>query len=275
MTISPDASAESLQREIRRTLLFVEQKLNQRIASVLLAGEAAGLAPGFNLGEGVEIESGMAGMNAETAAAGLLRFRPSNPENVLPKELALRERTRQIRMLLNLTLAGTIAFTVAWTATKAIQRYTLIAQSLREEGIRRQDQLRLEQLERDLREFFRDTEGVRVVEEETEVPVAELILRTLPEFVPPGLVLTRGEILLDEKMAGGSPSQPVYLVRLEGRTRQPNDPVLPLVKQLGTNLEMRPWNVVADTASGTARTGPEISEELKAPGRFYFYGRTR
>lgn len=275
MAISSDTSAEGLQREIRRTLLFVEQKLNQRIVTVILAGEAGVLAKGFNLGEGVEIESGMAGMEATTAAAGLLRFRPSSPENILPRELAMRERTRQIRMLLNLALAGTIAFTIAWTAGKSIQRQALIAQCLREEGIRRQDQLRLEQLATELRGYFRDTDGVRVVEEETGVPVAEIILRTLPEYLPPGLVLSRCEIRLDESMAGGSPPQPLYLVRLEGRTRQPNEAVLPLVKQLGANLEKMPWNVAVDAASGTARTGPEIAAELKEPGRFYFYGRTR
>lgn len=275
MTISPDASAEGLQREIRRTLLFVEQKLNQRIGSVILAGDAGVLAKGFNLGEGVEVETGMAGTEATAAAAGLLRFRPASPENILPRELAMRERVRQIRMLLNLALAGTIAFTIAWMAGKSIQHQALIAQCLREEGIRRQDQLRLEQLATELRAYFRDTDGVRVVEEETGVPVAEIILRTLPEYLPPGLVLTRCEIRLDESMAGGSPPEPLYLVRLEGRTRQPNEAVLPLVKQLGANLEKMPWNVAVDAASGTARTGPEIAAELKEPGKFYFYGRTR
>jgi hypothetical protein len=275
MAIPAGATAEGLQREIRRTLLFVEQKLNQRILSVVLAGEAGVLAPGFNLGEGVEVLADTPGMDATQAGATLLRFRPASPENVLPRELALRERARQIRMALNLGLAGIIAFTVVWVATQSVQRLNLQAAAAKEETDRRRDLAKVEALQKEMREYFRQTEGVRVVEEETRVPALELILRTLPGLVPPGLLLNRCEIRLDEKAAGGAPPRPVYTVRLEGRTRQTNDAVLPLVKKLQDDLGKSPWDVGVENASGSGKNEKEIPRELKAPGRFYFYGRTQ
>ena len=275
MAIPAGASGEGLQREIRRTLLFVEQKLNQRIPSVVLAGEAGVLAQGFNLGEGVEVIAGVAGVEASQAGVALLRFRPASSENVLPRELALRARDRRIRMVLNLALAGIIAFTVVWVAGKSVQRLNLQAAAAREEAGRRSDLAKLETLQREMREYYRQTEGVRVVEEEVQVPVLELILRTLPGLVPPGLLLNRCEIRLDEKSAGGAPPRPVYVVRLEGRTRQTNDAVLPLVKKLQDDLGKSPWKVATENASGKGKNEKEIPQELKAPGRFYFYGRTQ
>jgi hypothetical protein len=275
MAIPAGATAEGLQREIRRTLLFVEQKLNQRIPSVVLAGEADVLARGFNLGEGVEVLAGGPGMDAAQAGATLLRFRPASPENVLPRELALRERARQIRMVLNLGLAGIIAFTVVWVATKSVQRLNLQAAAAKEETDRRRDLAKVEALQKEMREYFRQTEGVRVVEQETQVPALELILRTLPGLVPQGLMLNRCEMRLDEKAAGGAPPRPVYTVRMEGRTRQTNDAVLPLVKKLQDDLGKSPWQVGMENASGSGKNEKEIPRELKAPGRFYFYGRTQ
>jgi hypothetical protein len=275
MAIPPGATAEGLQREIRRTQLFVEQKLNQRILSVVLAGDAGALADGFELGEGAEILAGLPGMESAQAAAGLLRFRPSSSENVLPRELALRAQTRQIRMVLNLGLAGMLAFTVGWVATKSVQRINLQAAAAKEETDRRRDLAKVEALQKEMREYFRQTEGVRVVEQETQVPALELILRTLPTVVPPGLLLNRCEIRLDEKIAGGAPPRPVYTVRMEGRTRQTNDAVLPLVKKLQDDLGKSPWQVGMDIASGSGKNEKEIPKELKASGRFYFYGRTQ
>ena len=178
-------------------------------------------------------------------------------------------------MALNLGLVGMITFTVAWVATKSVEHHLLISRCLIEEGIRKADQLKVERLQNELREYFRDADGVRVVEEETLVPVAELILRSLPEAIPAGFILNRCQILLDDKIAGGRPPQPVYQIRLEGRTRNLNEAVLPLVAKLRVNLEKKPWEVMAVLASGEARAGPEVAAELKGPGRFYFYGHTR
>lgn len=275
MAIPAGATAEGLQREIRRTLLFVEQKLNQRIGSLVLAGEAGVLAEGFTIGEGAEILAGFPGIEAAQAAAGLLRFRPSSPENVLPRELALRARARQIRMFLNLGLAGMLAFTVVWGATKSVQRLNLEAAAKKEETDRRRDLAKLESLQKELKEYYRRMEGVRVVEEETKVPTAELILRTLPDLVPPGLLVNRCEIRLDDKAAAGSPPRPVYTLKLEGRLRQTNDAVLPLVKKLQEDLGKSPWQVGMENTSGSTKNEKEIPKELKAPGRFYFYGRTQ
>jgi hypothetical protein len=178
-------------------------------------------------------------------------------------------------MALNLGLVGMIAFTVAWVATKSVEHYSLLARCLQEEGLRKADQGKVERLQSELREYFRDSDGVRVVEEETLVPVVELILRSLPELMPTGFLLNRCQILLDEKMAGGKPAQPIYQIRLEGRVRNKNEAVLPLVTKLRENLEKKPWEIVADVTSGEARAGPEVAAELKGPGRFYFYGHTR
>ena len=76
-------------------------------------------------------------------------------------------------------------------------------------------------------------------------------------------------------MAGGTPAQPIYQIRLEGRVRNQNEAVLPLVAKLRENLEKKPWEIMTDVASGEARVGPEVAAELKGPGRFYLYGHTR
>ena len=178
-------------------------------------------------------------------------------------------------MALNLGLVGMIAFTVAWVATRSVEHYSLVARCLKEEGLRKAEQRKVERLQGELREYFRDSDGARVVEEETLVPVVELILRSLPELIPTEFLLNRCQILLDEKMAGGTPAQPIYQIRLEGRVRNQNEAVLPLVAKLRENLEKKPWEIMTDVASGEARAGPEVAAELKGPGRFYFYGHTR
>jgi hypothetical protein len=246
-----------------------------KIPLILLSQELEALQAGMELGEGVGVQILGRGITGPGVGASLARFSPSSLENVLPREIALRQKTRQWRMFLNLGLVGMITFTVAWVATKSVEHYSLLARCLQEEGIRKQEQRNVERLQNELREYFRDADGVRVVEEETLVPVAELILRSLPEAMPAGFILNRCQILLDEKIAAGTPPQPVYQIRLEGRTRNQNDAVLPLVAKLRENLEKKPWEIVADTASGEARAGPEVSAELKGPGRFYFYGHTR
>ena len=275
LSMAGGGTVDSLQREVRRTLLFAEQKLNLKIPLILLSQELESLQTGMELGEGVEVQILGRGITAPGVGASLARFSPSSLENVLPREIALRQNTRRWRMCLNLGLVGMITFTVAWVATKSVEHYSLIARCLKEEGFRRTEQVSVERLQNELREYFRDADGVRVVEEETLVPVAELIVRSLPEAIPAGFVLNRCQILLDEKIAGGAPPQPVYQIRLEGRTRNQNEAVLPLVAKLRENLEKKPWEVVADIASGEARAGPEVAAELKGPGRFYFYGHTR
>ena len=275
LSIAGGGTVDGLQREVRRTLLFAEQKLNLKIPLILLSQELEILQTGMELGEGVGVQILGRGITAPGVGASLARFSPSSLENVLPREIALRQKTRQWRMFLNLGLVGMITFTVAWVATKSVQHHSLVARCLMEEGVRKADQLKVERLQNELREYFRDADGVRVVEEETLVPVAELILRNLPDLIPSGFILNRCQILLDEKIAGGTPAQPVYQIRLEGRTRNSNEAVLPLVAKLRENLEKKPWEVKADNTSGEARAGPEVAAELKGPGRFYFYGHTR
>ena len=275
LSMAGGAAVDGLQREVRRTLLFAEQKLNIKIPLILLSEELGSMEAGMELGEGVAVETLGRGLTAPVVGASLARFSPASDENVLPREIALRERTRRWRMALNLGLVGMIAFTVAWVATKSVEHYSLLARCLQEEGFRKQELSNVERLQNDLREYFRDADGVRVVEEETLVPVVELILRGLREVLPEGLALNRCQILLDEKMAGGKPAQPIYQIRLEGRVRNQNEAVLPLVTKLRENLEKKPWEIMADAASGEARAGPEVAAELKGPGRFYFYGHTR
>jgi hypothetical protein len=275
LSMAGGGTVDGLQREVRRTLLFAEQKLNLKIPLILLSQELERLQAGMELGEGVEVQILGRGLTAPVVGASLARFSPASDENVLPREIALRERTRRWRMALNLGLVGMIAFTVAWVATKSVEHYSLLARCLQEEGFRKQEQRNVERLQNELREYFRDADGVRVVDEETLVPVAELIVRSLPELMPTGFLLNRCQILLDEKMAGGKPAQPIYQIRLEGRVRNQNEAVLPLVTKLRENLEKKPWEIVADVASGEARAGPEVAAELKGPGRFYFYGHTR
>ena len=275
LSMAGGGTVDGLQREVRRTLLFAEQKLNLKIPLILLSQELEALQAGMELGEGVGVQIMGRGITGPGVGASLARFSPSSLENVLPREIALREQTRRWRMALNLGLVGMITFTVAWVATKSVEHHLLISRCLIEEGIRKADQLKVERLQNELREYFRDADGVRVVEEETLVPVAELILRSLPEAIPAGFILNRCQILLDDKIAGGRPPQPVYQIRLEGRTRNLNEAVLPLVAKLRVNLEKKPWEVMAVLASGEARAGPEVAAELKGPGRFYFYGHTR
>jgi hypothetical protein len=47
------------------------------------------------------------------------------------------------------------------------------------------------------------------------------------------------------------------------------------VKKLQDDLGKSPWKVATENASGKGKNEKEIPQELKAPGRFYFYGRTQ
>ena len=106
LSIAGGGTVDGLQREVRRTLLFAEQKLNLKIPLILLSQELEILQTGMELGEGVELQILGRGITAPGVGASLASFSPSSLENVLPREIALRQKTRQWRMFLNLGLVG-------------------------------------------------------------------------------------------------------------------------------------------------------------------------
>jgi len=118
-------------------------------------------------------------------------------------------------------------------------------------------------------EFGRRMELARILREETSRPVPELILRSLPDLLPPALELTSLRVELSPQRSAGLTATPVYRIELSGRTAREDQPVLEPLQQLAAALEKSEWKVRVLGGTGRESGGVPIPPELRAPGRFF------
>jgi len=202
----------------------------------------------------------------------LAKAKGSRCDNVLPGKISGRAGRDHWQKLLHLGLLVFLAFGLVWFSTRMVQRGNLAEQMRKLEAERIVRQREVDEAIRAQSRFRQQKEAVRIVEEETGVPVAEMIFRELAGWLPPELNLTRFLVEFDEKSSKGAGAVSTYSLRIEGEVARANvQEVKPLVDRLCDQIAKSPWKISVLKRPGLSDKDPEVPAELKAKGRFYVF----
>ena len=269
-------SGEDLLREFRRMSLFGEQRRGVKVREIFLAGEET-LAARGRMGQPEDVQIVPAGVAVEpmTYLRWLLKASPGSPDNVVPRTTAMRTRILRLRVYVNLALVGFLAFGMTWLAGRMLARSWKIDElrRLREDHAGMVRKLKGEQ--QGLIQFARDREILRILRDETDVHVPEVLYRALPKLLPPELELTSFQIRLDETQARAEPPVAVWRVQITGRTEKADTAVVPLVRKFTEALERPPWKM--RVTGSTLQEGPDAKPPPggRGPGNFYVQAELR
>lgn len=269
LPMAESRGGEEVLRELRRLALYAEQRMGLKVRKVFFSGEA-----------GIRLMAAAQGAEDLAAAAGpvqgsslylraLFQAKARQADNVVPASIAMRSRIRRWKMLAGSSAVGLLAGAVLWASGRLVER------ELKGAEIRkiweRQEQLAAEaDREREgIVRFGRQLETARILREESAWPVPELILRSLPDLLPPELELTRFRVELDPQKSAGTTAAPLYRVELVGRTVREDVPVAPPVQQLTERMEKSEWKMKIVTATGREAAGTPVPAEHRGPGRFF------
>jgi len=256
-------------RELRRLALYGEQRLGLKVRKVFFSGETAGRL--MAAAQGAEDLTAAAGppLGTTTYLRALFQAKARQPDNVVPRRIGMRTQIRRWKFMAAAGSVALLAVAVLYSGGRLVER-EIKAAEIREIW-KRQDVLTAQaDRERDgLVEFGRRMELARILREETSRPVAELILRSLPDLLPPELELTALRVELSPEKSVGAVAAPVYRIELSGRTVREDQPVLEPVKQLAEALEKSGWKAKIVGGTGRDTAALPVPPELRAPGRFY------
>lgn len=274
LALARERGPAEIAKEIRRLQLFAEQKLGRPVGTVLSTGTTAQqLLQAAPPVENMAVEAGPAALGPDHYLRWLGKVRSGQTDNVLPAKISGRARRDQLEKLLHLGLLVFLAVGLTWFSTRLIQRGNLAEQTRKLEAERIVRQRQVDAAIYQQTRFRQQKEAVRIVEEETSVPVAELVFRDLAERLPPELHLTRFLIELDHERAKGATATPVYQIRIEGSVARANvQEVKPSVERLCDQLAKSPWKITVLKRTGQSDKDPEVPAELKEKGRFYVFG---
>jgi len=267
---------EGLVREFRRMALFAEQRRGVKVREIYLSGARASQALA-RIGPLEDLRLSAAGISVEPATylRWLLRQSPSKTDNLVPPAVAMRTRVRRMRVYVNLGLLAFAAFGLMWLAGRMVDRSWKIEKfrQTRAEQARALRDMKGGQAE--LVKFARDREILRILKEELNGNVPELIYRDLSRILPPELELTALRIWLDEKAAVGEPAQTVWKVEMTGRTTQPNTAVVTPMNQFLDRLRDIPWRMQILGTSLEDQPKVKVPDFAKGPGKFYLLAELR
>jgi len=256
-------------RELRRLALYAEQRLGLKVRRVLFSGEMVGaLLQAAQGAEDLTVAAGPA-VNPQIYLRHLFQAKARQADNVVPRRIAMRTQIRRWKLLAGFGSIGLLVFSLLWTGGRLVERNMKAAEIRRIWG--QQDALvaKVGREQDGLVRFGRELELVRVLREETARPVAELIVCSLPELVPPSLELTELRVELNPQRSAGPAASPVYRVELSGRTVREDQPVLEPVGQLVTALEKSEWKAKILGGTGRENAAAPVPPGLRGPGRFY------
>lgn len=256
-------------RELRRLALYGEQRLGLKVRRVFFCGESAGRL--MAAAQGAEDLAAAAGppLGATTYLRALFQAKARQADNVVPRRIGMRTQIRRWKFLAAAGSVGLLTLAVLYSGGRLVER-ELKAAEIRKIW-QEQDSL-VAQADREregLVEFGRRMELARILREETSRPVPELILRSLPDLLPPALELTSLRVELSPQRSAGLTATPVYRIELSGRTAREDQPVLEPLQQLAAALEKSEWKVRVLGGTGRESDGVPIPPELRAPGRFF------
>ena len=271
-----ERGAGEIGKEIRRLQLYAEQKLGRPVGSVSAAGGAAqGLLRSIPPMENLTVGPPVQGFNDESYLRWVGDTKAGQTDNVLPGKISGRAGRERMRKLFHMALLVFLACGVGWFSNRMIQRGNLVEKTrkLAEERMGRTGQVDL--AIRQQSRFRQQKEAARIVEEETVVPMAELLFRDTAACLPPELRLTRFLVELDEEKSKGGQAVATYSIRMEGEITRPNAEVKPAVEKLSEALAKSPWKIQVMKRTGQSDKDPEVPAELKLPGRFYVFATKR
>jgi hypothetical protein len=260
---------EEVLRELRRLALYGEQRLGLKVRKVFFSGESAGrLMAAARGAEDLAAAPGPA-LGSSLYLRALFQAKARQADNVVPASIAMRSRIRRWKTLAGGSALALLGFAVLWTSGRLVER-ELKAAEIRKIW-QRQEQLAAEaDRERDgIVRFGRQLETARILREETAWPAPELILRSLPDLLPPELELTRFRAELDPQKSAGPAAAPLYRLELVGRTVREDQPVAPPVQQLTERMEKSEWKMKILAATGREAAGTAVPAEHRGPGRFF------
>lgn len=269
---SEGRGAEGIQREVRRTLLFAEQKLNTKVGVIFSAGARAALAlEGLSVADNLLVQSAPLSADPAMYLRGATALKPSSTENIVPQRISQRGRLRRLRLAINLALAGLLAWAVADTVQTQVKRHLLVTDLSNLGGEIQRRQAELSAVKTDLAAVSGWQETLRIYGEETKQPAVEILLHSLDSFVPAGCPLNRCRIALD--MEAAQKGQGSYVVEMEGIAPE-GVTVLPLVNRIVELLDKSGWRLEVNRKTGdVAPDGQSLPDRLNKPGAFYVYGR--
>jgi hypothetical protein len=222
-----------------------------------------------------ELRASIEGFGEESYLRWLGSAKVGQTDNLLPGKISGRAGRERMRKLFHMALLVFLACGVGWFSNRMIQRGTLVEKTrkLAEERMGRTGEVDL--AIRQQSRFRQQKETARIVEEETVVPMAELLFRDTAACLPPELRLTRFLVELDEEKSKGGQAVATYSIRMEGEITRPNAEVKPAVEKLCEALAKSPWKIQVMKRTGQSDKDPEVPAELKLPGRFYVFAAKR
>ncbi|NBS54629.1 hypothetical protein EBT23_03550 [bacterium] len=272
---SEGRGAEGVQREIRRTLLFAEQKLNAKVSTIYTSGTSSTtLLQGMSGADGLQIFSASINVDPSLYLRAITALKSTSIENILPAAISQRGKRRRMRLGINLFLGAVLIFSFFDTTQVQYKKISL-NNDIRNLG----DQIAARQQEvvkarEDLQALSTRQETIRILEEEADSPVVESIYRSLDGVIPSGLVLDRCMVWLDKIGPGGRAE---YLVQIEGTVPE-GKALLPLIAKIGETMERSGLKMTVEAKTGDAAApgaDPKKPEGSRKSGGYFIRARIR
>jgi hypothetical protein len=256
-------------RELRRLALYAEQRLGSKVGKVFVAGNMAGdMMLAAQGAEDLTVAQGP-NVNPLIYLRHLFQSRARQTDNVVPRQIAMRRQILRWKFIAGMTALGLLGFSIFWTGGRLLERQMKAAEIRK--IWQKQDELvaKADREREGLVQFGRKMELVRILREETERPVAEMFLLTLPELLPAALELTQLMVELSPQKSAGQGATPAYRVEISGRTVREDQPVLEPVGQLVTALEKSEWKARILGGTGRENAAAPIPPGLRGPRQFF------
>jgi hypothetical protein len=261
--------AADVLRELRRLTLYSEQRLGLKVRKVFFSGNMTGsLIQAAQGAEDLTIVAGPA-VTPLIYLRQLFQAKARQSDNVVPRQIAMRTKIRRWKFLAAMSSLGILVFSILWAGGRLVEREIKAAEIRKIWGQQEALVAKADREKDGLVQFGRKIELVRILREETVCPVPEIILRTLPELLPPALELTKLQVELSPQRSSGAGASPVYRIELSGRTVKEDQPVLQPVGELVTALEKSEWKARILGGTGRESVTAPIPTDLRGPRRFF------
>jgi len=274
MGASDARGVEGVQREIRRTILFAEQKLNAKITTVFASGSSAvGLVQGMSGVDGLLVYTAGVNVDPELYLKATAGLKSTATENILPSRISQRGKLRRLRLALNLLLGAVLCFTFFDSTRVQITKQQLrgeIRQLGNEIATRQQEVL---QVREELAALTTRQETIRILTEEADQPVIEVLLHGLDQALPSGVVLEGASFVQEGKGADGRAE---YMVTLEGEAPA-GVALIPLLGKITDSLGKSLWKAEVVEKTGDAGVSEKIKKEggSRKAGSYFIRARIR
>jgi len=267
--------AEGVQREIRRTLLFAEQKLNAKVNMIYTSGTSSTtLLQGLSGADGLQVFSAALNVDPSLYLRAITALKSTATENILPRAISQRGSRRRMRLAINLVLGTILIFSLLDTAQVQIQKHNVQTdlRNLGNEIAARQEEV--VKAREQLQALSTRQETIRILEEEADAPVVEAIYRSLDGCLPEGLQLDRCTVGMDKI---GPDGRAEYVLQIEGVAPE-GKALIPMLAKIAETMERSTLKLVVEAKTGDAASpgaDPAKPEGPRKPGGYFIRARIR